>query len=128
MELISILGICVTATVLAVVLKQHKAEYALAVAATAGAMVFLKLLVSVFEPIYQLRDIIVNAGISTAYFSVALKTLGICLLTGFVADICRDFGQTALAGFAQTAGKCAVFIMSVPILIDLLNAAYSFIG
>ena len=128
MELISVLGVCITAAVLALVLKQYKAEYALAVAAAAGVIVFLSLLSSVFGPIMKLRDMLTEAGIKTSYFSVAFKTLGICLVTGFISDICRDFGQTALAGWAQTAGKCAIFIMSVPILTELLSAALQFIG
>ncbi len=128
MEIVSTLGICITATVLAVVLRQYKAEYALAVAAVAGVIIFLSLISSVFEPVLELRDMLYDAGIKASYFTVALKTLGICFITGFISDICRDFGQTALAGWSETAGKCAIFIMSVPILGELLSAAYSFIG
>lgn len=128
MEITTTLGICITATVLAVVLRQYKAEYALAVAAVAGVIVFLSLISSVFRPVMELRDILLDAGIKTSYFAVALKTLGICFITGFISDICRDFGQTALAGWSETVGKCAIFIMSVPILSELLSAAYSFIG
>ncbi len=128
MEIVSALGICIAATVLAVVLRQYKAEYALAVAAAAGVIVFLSLISSVFEPILELRDMLFDAGIKASYFTVALKTLGICFITGFISDICRDFGQTALAGWSETVGKCAIFVMSVPILAELLGAAYSFIG
>lgn len=128
MEIVTTLGICITATVLAVVLRQYKAEYALAVAAAAGVIVFLSLISSVLEPVFELRDMLFDAGIKASYFAVALKTLGVCFITGFIADICRDFGQTALAGWSETVGKCAIFIMSVPILSELLSAAYSFIG
>lgn len=128
MEIVSALGICIAATVLAVVLRQYKAEYALAVAAAAGAIVFLSLISSVLEPVLELRDMLFDAGIKASYFTVALKTLGICFITGFISDICRDFGQTALAGWSETVGKCAIFVMSVPILAELLSAAYSFIG
>lgn len=128
MEVLPVLGICITAAILAVILARYKAEYALAVAAVAGTLIFFGLISSVLESAYELRELIARAGISSAYFSVALKTLGICLVTGFVADLCRDFGQTALASWAETAGKCVIFVMSLPILTELLGAAYSFIG
>ena len=58
MELLSILGIIFTATVLAVVLAQYKKEYAVGVAAFAGIAVFLRLIFSVIEPIFEFRDIV----------------------------------------------------------------------
>ena len=128
MSLVTVFGILIIAAILAVILGQYKSEYALAVAITAGTIVFLGCISSVLEPMFRLCELILEAGIKTSYFSVAFKTLGICLVTGFVADICRDFGQTALAGFALTAGKCAIFVISVPILSELLSAAYSFIN
>ena len=122
------LGICFTATVLAVVLKQYKSEYAVAVVAVAGTVVFLRLLSSVLSPIFEFRDAVLDSGVKGSYFNVAFKALGICLVTGFITDICNDFGQSSLGNFASSAGKCAIFIMSVPILTELLSAALQFIG
>ncbi len=128
MELLSILGVVFTATVLAVVLSQYKKEYAISVAVFAGITIFMKLLSNATEPIFEFRDAVIDSGVKSSYFMVAFKALGICLLTGFVSDICNDFGQTALGNFALSAGKCAVFIMSVPMLTELLSAALQFIG
>lgn len=128
MEILSVLGVVFTATVLAVVLSQYKKEYAISVAVIAGITVFMKLLSTVIEPVFEFRDIVLESGVKSSYFTVAFKALGICLLTGFVSDICNDFGQTALGNFALSAGKCTIFIMSVPMLSELLGAALRFIG
>ena len=128
MKLFSILGICIVAGVFAILSSKQKGEYGLFVVAVAGIVISFSLISSMLPPLFELRDLISEAGVSTAYFLLAFKTLGICLITGFVADICRDFGQTALASFAESAGKCAIFLLSVPLLRDLLGAAYSFIG
>ncbi len=128
MEITTLLGIIITAAVFAVVLKQYKSEYAIAVSVAAGIVVLLRVLGGLLEPIASLQEMLSAAGIKYSYFTSALKALGICVISGFVSDICKDFGQTALSGWAITAGKCAVFIMSVPILLDLLEAAYKFIG
>lgn len=128
MNLTALLGIILSALILATVLKQYKSEYAIAVSVAAGAIVTVRLVAGVTEPLARLLEMLENAGIKQSYFSAALKALGICLLCGFVSDICKDFGQTALASFTLAAGKCAVFIISVPILLELLQTAYKFIG
>lgn len=128
MDVTALLGIIIAALVLATVLKQYKSEYAIAVSVAAGVIILLRLIASMTEPVERLWQMLESAGIKQSYFSAALKALGICLLCGFVSDLCKDFGQTALASFTLAAGKCAVFIISVPILLDLLQTAYKFIG
>lgn len=127
METVSILGVCMVASVIALLLKQYKGEYAFAVAAAAGAAVFISLLFTLSDGLLRLRNIISAYGADTTYFSVVLKALGICVVTGFAADTCRDAGQTALASRAELAGRCAVFVMSVPLLEALLETVYGFL-
>lgn len=128
MNLITILGICIIAAILSVILRENKYEYAIILSITAGAIIFLSLLSSMLNSFFEIRSIIAKAGIDSSYFLIAFKALGICIITGFTADICRDFGQTALAGRAELAGRCAIFLISLPLLSSLLSAAYSFIG
>lgn len=128
MNLITILGICIIAAILSVILRENKYEYAIILSITAGAIIFLSLLGSMLNSFFEIRSIIAKAGIDSSYFLIAFKALGICIITGFTADICRDFGQTALAGRAELAGRCAIFLISIPLLSSLLSAAYSFIG
>lgn len=128
MNLITILGICIIAAILATVLRENKLEYAIILSVAAGAIIFLYMLNSMLNSFFEIRNIIGKAGIDSSYFLVAFKALGICIITGFTADLCRDFGQTALAGRAELAGRCAIFLISLPLLSSLLEAAYSFIG
>ena len=128
MDITTLLGIIIAALLLATVLKQYKSEYAIAVSVAAGTIVILRLLGSMTEPIAKLWQMLYDAGIKESYFVAALKALGICLICGFVSDLCKDAGQTALSTFSLAAGKCAIFIISVPILLDLLQTAYKFIG
>lgn len=128
MNITTVLGLCLVAAVLGVVLKQYKPEYALFIAIASGIIIFFYLLAEVIRPVFEIRNIIAKQGIDTSYFLVAFKALGICIITGFVSDICKDFGQNALAGKAEFAGRCAIFLLSLPLLKGLLEAAYSFIG
>ena len=128
MEIFKILAICIITAVLAIVLKQQKAEYALMVALAGGTVVILYILKGILSPIEYINTKLLNSGVKTEYFTVALKALGIGYLTGFIADICRDSGQASLASKAELAGKCAIFILSVPLISAVLETALSLLG
>lgn len=127
MEIFKVLAICLISAVLAIVLKQQKGEYALAVALAGGAVVTLYVLKGVWTPIEYIKAKLLSCGVKTEYFAVALKALGIGYVTGFIADVCRDSGQASLAAKAELAGKCAIFILSVPLISAVLETALSFL-
>ena len=127
MEIFKILAICIITAVLAVVLKQQKGEYALMAALAGGTVVTLYILKGVLAQIEYINTKLLNNGINTEYFGVALKALGIGYVTGFIADICRDSGQASLASKAELAGKCAIFIISLPLIAAVLDTALSFL-
>ncbi len=128
MELTPILGICVVAAVLATLLRQYKGEYAVMLVAVASAAVIISVLWSAIDAVFTLRNLVVKTGVDTTYFTTAFKALGICVITGFASDLCRDMGQQTLASGAELAGRCAVFIISVPMLVSLLQTALKLIG
>ena len=127
MEIFKILAICLISAVLAIVLKQQKGEYALMVALAGGAVVTLYVLKGVWTPIEYIKARLLSCGVKTEYFAVALKTLGIGYVTGFIADACRDSGQASLASKAELAGKCAIIILSVPLISAVLETALGFL-
>lgn len=127
MEIFKILAICLISALLAIVIKQQKGEYALVVALAGGAVVILYVLKGVFEPIEYIKARLLSCGVKTEYFAVALKALGIGYVTGFIADACRDSGQASLAAKAELAGKCAIFILSVPLISAVLETALGFL-
>lgn len=128
MEIFKVLAICIITAVLAIVLKQHKGEYALMVALAGGTVVIFYILKEVLAPIEYINTKLLNSGVKTEYFAVALKALGIGYVTGFIADACRDSGQASLAAKAELAGKCAIFILSVPLISAVLETALGFLN
>ncbi len=128
MDIFKILAICLITAFLAIVFKGLKNEYALAVALGGGAVVTLLILQSIVEPLRALREAMSQSGMQIEYFKVALKALGIGYITGFIADACRDSGQTSLANKAELAGKCAIFALSLPLVLTVLQAALELIS
>ncbi len=128
MELTAILGVCVVSTAVITLIRQYKSEYAVFISVVAGGVVLLSVMMDIGKGFLEIRNTVLSLGVDTSYFSVALKALGICTITGFIADTCRDSGNTSLAAKAELAGRCAVFILSIPLLISVLETAYRFIG
>ncbi len=126
-DTLSILGLCLVTAVICTVLKPKSGEYALLTAAAAGIIIGILLLERIYTPINTLRQELNTYGIKTEYFKVALKGVGIGYVTSFIADACRDCGQSSLALKAEFAGKCAIFILSVPLLISVLQTAVGFL-
>lgn len=128
MKLTVILGIIIISAVFATLLRQYKGEYALLVSVLAGGAVLLTLIFKISDGLYSLLNTALGFGMSGAYFTIVFKALGICIITGFIADLCRDAGQSALATRAELAGRCAVFLLSLPLLTSLLDTAKRIIG
>ena len=126
MNIVQILGICVVSAAVAVLLKGYNSEYSLLISLVSGTAILLMLISGITEKLYEVRNA-VSAFTASSLFIVALKSLGICVITGFIADSCRQAGQISLASKAELAGRCAIFVLSVPMLLSLLETAYGFI-
>ena len=127
MEIIKILAVCIITAALAVILKQQRAEYALIVSLAAGAVILIYIISEIYSPLMALKAKLDSTGSDYSLFSVPLKALGIGYITNFIADSCRDCGETSLASKAEFAGKCSIFILSVPLIINIIETALSFI-
>lgn len=126
-DIFKILAVLLVAAVMSLILKQKNSEYALFVAISAGVVTALLILKNISTPIAELKSQIEAYGVETEYFKVAVKALGIGYITSFIADACRDSGQTSLAAKAELAGKAAIFIMSLPLLMSVLEIAVGFL-
>lgn len=122
-EIFKVLGICLVAALLSIVLKSKSLEFSVVISVFAGFLAAAILIKSISEPISQFKSLIEEYNLNNQYFKVAVKALGIGYITSFIADTCRDSGQTSLAAKAELAGKVAIFTLSLPLLLSILNIA-----
>ena len=128
MDIISVALVAILAAFLAVIVKQYKPEYALVVSLAASVMVLVGV-VSVMVPIIsELRNLMDNVAIDYKYITVLVKAVGICYITQFASDTCKDAGQTAISGKIELAGKVAICISALPLYKDLLSLTQTIIG
>ncbi len=126
-QLFKILAVCIIAAVLCVILKPKNGEYAIFITLAAGVMIAVTVFKNIAGTLSAVENILNGYGVETEYFKVALKALGIGYITTFAADACRDAGQTALASKAELAGKCAIWLLALPLCVSVLEMAVGFI-
>ena len=126
-EFWKVMGICIVGTVLALVLKQKSGEYAFATVVVTGIIILFFVIKTVAEPIGLLFEKLSASGVKTEYFKIALKAVGVAYITDFIADASRDAGQSSIASKVELAGKAAIFLLSVPVLMSVLETAIGFI-
>lgn len=127
MEIFKILSLIFITCIICIILKEHKKEYAVMVSVCCGIIVLTLIIKHILSPLSVLEQKIESYGINNSYFKVALKALGIGYITSFISESCKDAGQAALALKAELAGKCAIFLLSVPLVLGILETALGFI-
>lgn len=109
------------ATLLALVVKEQKPNFAFLLIIFVGCMIFLFLVDKIYAVIHMLEKIAVNARINLVYVETILKIIGIAYIAEFAAQITKDAGQGAIASKIELAGKIIILGMAIPILTVLIE-------
>lgn len=128
MGLFEALGICLIAVMLSVVIGNYKKEYAVVISVAVGCIILIGVISSIYSPINEFFNVVKNSGVKSSRFKLAAKVLATGYITQFIADTCRDFGQSAIAAKAELAGRAAIFIMTVPLLSELFSVIETLIN
>ena len=110
-----VIGISITALILSLFLKDYNKTVSLILVLFSSTLLFFKIVASIGEITDTLKEITDNAGELSSYLKLMLKVLGIALITQITADICRDCGETALAGQTEVAAKIIIVAMILPL-------------
>lgn len=125
MEIGRIIALGLTGTALAVVLKKESPQLALLLTAVTGILIFFMVCGYLEGLLKILRETAERAGVSSGYFAVVLKVIGIAYLTQFGAQLCADAGETAIGSKIELAGKILMMAAAVPVLTALLEMIMS---
>ena len=127
-ELIRVVAVVIVAAVFVTALRTRLGEYSFILALAVIAVALVTVMGNLFSAVSELRDLFSQSGNAGVYFVTALKALGISYIATFAADICRDFGLSALAQVSEIAGKVTIFMLSLPLVTAVLEAALKFAG
>ena len=122
-DLFDIAVFCITATVLALVLRQHRPEFAIFVSLACSVAVVLYVAQGIGQVMEELELLFSNTLLSEELIQVVLKCLGVCILTELAGQTCRDAGENAIGAKIELAGKVTLVVVSIPLFQQLINVA-----
>lgn len=128
MSAITICAAATLASVLAIILKKNNAEYSIILTVCASAILVTYIAGGILEAFGEIRAIFSQSGLDENYIALLLKCVGICFLTEFTCDTCKDAGQASLAGIVLFGGRISVLILALPLFSQLLLIVLSLTG
>lgn len=121
LNIISIAAICILASILCKLFDSSGKEYALYIK-IASALAVMTVIIFFISPIAEtIHNIYEKAGADEEYLTILFKALGICYITQFACDLCKDSGEALLASQAELAGKAALIILALPLFNTLTD-------
>ena len=128
MEVIKIALFGIVSVILILVLRSYRSDWAMILSLTTGVLIALylvKFLVDLSQVLQTWETYL--QGVSE-YMSVLWKALGITYLCEFAGNLCRDSGNTLIAGQIELCGKVAVMLLGMSVLWMLLQTITGYGG
>ncbi|HIY33967.1 MAG TPA: stage III sporulation AC/AD family protein [Candidatus Eubacterium faecigallinarum] len=119
--MIKIAGFVLISLLLILFLKETKREFSIILAAACGIILFVTVADDLYDIATKIYDLSTQADNINTYISLMMRILGISLIAQFVADLCRDSGENALASQTETASKVLILIMTLPLFETVIN-------
>ncbi|MGI6175628.1 MAG: stage III sporulation protein AD [Christensenellales bacterium] len=114
-------AIGIIATVLVLVLKKDRPEYAIQIGIVAGIILLLMVMGSLTRVVEFIDSLTAQYGIDAAYIGIVLKIIGIAYVAEFAALICKDAGETAIAAKVELVGKVLIVVLAIPVMHALIE-------
>ena len=114
--MIHIIGISAAALIFGLFLRQHNKTVSLILIIFACIAVFLESVSYLTDIIDTLSGMVSGLEETSAYLKIMFKVLGIALITQIISDLCRDCGESALAGQTEVAAKIFIVALILPLL------------
>ena len=121
MEIFQIAGIGILSTVIIVILKDLRPEFALLTAVVTGVVIFSMILGSLIYVVNTISSLQYKVDISISYFNTVLRIMGMAYLVEFASQISRDAGADSVAMKIEFGGKVLIMAMATPILLALMD-------
>ena len=125
LQFFSLIGMGMIAAVTAVILRQHRPEFAMLVSVAAGVFIFGGIISGMRPVVNQVRDIFALTSMPQGNIQVIFRALGICFLTQIACDACKDAGENAIGAKVELAGKITVMAISLPLFGQVLGIVRS---
>ena len=123
MEWIRLIGFCLLAAVMVMLLRQMSPQAASLLCVAFGAMLVSMVLPGVRDTIETIRAFLASLGLEEPYYRVMLKAMGIVLITQIAVQVCQELDAPTIAQRAELCGRIALLGVALPVFISLTQMA-----
>lgn len=124
MEALQIVVIGIVATVMIMLLKDDKPEFAVLTSIITSIVIFYIVADKLKIVVQVLTDMAKNADVDFVFFTTILKIIGIAYIVEFGAQISRDAGEESIASKIELGGKVIIMVLAIPIFMALMDLIF----
>lgn len=128
MDVIRIALLGTAGTVLCILLKETRGEYALYVTLGTGICILTYAVGKMDYLIEMLRKVQEYLPLDSTYLNTLLKMIGITYIGQFSSGICKDAGCSSIAGQIEVFSKLSILALGMPILLALMETIHGFLS
>lgn len=116
-------GIALVSAMLITTVKKFGSEMSTLLKLASGLLAASVCVVSLSPVIEFVREISALGGEGAVgeYTAFLLRVLGVAVTVHICASVCRDCGETTLAGYIEIGGKVEVIILSLPYISRIID-------
>lgn len=126
--MVKIAAVCIISAIICGLLGAQGKEYGMYIKIAAVCLIMSAVVVYISPAIDGINRIFLRADIDDRYIGILFKAVGVCYISQFACDICRDSGENALAAQAELAGKAALIVLAMPLIEELTDIVVSLSG
>ena len=123
MEWLRLIGLCLLAGAMVMVLRQMQMQVAALLSVAFGVMMVGALLTQIAGYIEAVRSFLESLHLDEQYFAIMLKSMGVVLVTQIAVRACEDMDAPSIAQRAEFVGRLALLSMAVPVFMELTQMA-----
>lgn len=121
MDIFKIVGIALIGAIFSLTVKEYKQGLSIFISIICGIILLAYTADGLADIFRELKDLTEKSGISPDYLTAIIKITGICFITQFFSEVCRDAGQNAIASKLEIAAKVLILTLTLPIISDFLD-------
>ncbi len=121
MDIVQIAAIALCGVVIASLIREYKPTMALYAVIATVLLIFGYILYQLSSVFNFLGSIYDQISYGKAFFLILIKVLAVAYIADFVAQVCKDAGETAIGSKVELAGKVIIFYLAIPVMMSVLE-------
>ena len=123
MEWLRLIGFCLLAAAMVLVLRQMHPQTAGLLSMAFGVLLVMLVLPGVQTYIETIRVFLSELNLDTQYYRILIKAMGIVLVTQMAVQFCQDMDAPSIARRAEFCGRIALLGVALPVFMTLTQMA-----